>query len=104
MVGEAQIHIFHCWFLAHQILSIVRSQVEMKRIFSLIGILTTFFKSHLQMTNLEKLIFVNKNWLTDPRVACKWASNLVKFIKKDLELEDELEQFEDSFFVIFTQF
>ncbi len=56
------------------------------------------------MTNLEKLIFVNKNWLTDPRVACKSASNLVKFIKKDLELEDELEQFEDSFFVIFTQF
>jgi hypothetical protein len=45
------------------------------------------------MTNLEKLIFVNKNWLTDPRVACKSASNLVKFIKKDLELEDELEQF-----------
>ncbi len=56
------------------------------------------------MTNLEKLIFVNKNWLTNPRVACKSASNLVKFIKKDLELEDELEQFEDSFFVIFTQF
>jgi len=47
---------------------------------------------------------VNKNWFTDPSVACKSASNLVKFIKKDLELEDELEQFEDSFFVIFTQF
>jgi hypothetical protein len=60
------------------------------------------------MTNLEKLIYVNKNWLTNPRVACKSASNLVEFIKKDLELEDELEQFEDSFedslFVIFTQF
>ncbi len=60
------------------------------------------------MTNLEKLIFVNKNWFGDPRVGCKSASNLMKFIKKDLELEDELEQFEDSFedslFVIFTSF
>jgi uncharacterized membrane protein len=93
MVGEAQIHIFHHWFLTHQILSIVRSQIEMIRTFSLIGMLTIFLKSHSQMTNLEKLIFVNKNWLTDPRVACKSASNLVKFIKKDLELEDELEQF-----------
>jgi hypothetical protein len=68
MVGEAQVHIFHHWFLTDQILRIVRSQIEMKRTFSLIGILTNFFKSHLQMTNLEKLIFVNKNWLTDPRV------------------------------------
>ncbi len=61
------------------------------------------------MTNLEKLIFVNKNWLTNnPRVACKSASNLVKFITKDLKLKEDLEQFEDSFedslFVIFTSF
>jgi hypothetical protein len=42
MVGEAQIRIFHCWFLARQIWSIVKSQIEMKRIFSLIDILTIF--------------------------------------------------------------
>jgi hypothetical protein len=47
MVGEAQIHIFHHWFLARSILSIVRSQIEMKRTFSLIGILTKFLKSQL---------------------------------------------------------
>jgi hypothetical protein len=43
------------------------------------------------MTNLEKLIFVNKNWPNDLRIGCKSPSNLVELIEKDLELEKKLE-------------
>jgi len=47
-------------FLARQILSVVEFQIEIERIFSLVGILTNFMRCHLQTKNLEKLIFVNK--------------------------------------------
>jgi len=63
-------------FLAHQILSIVESQIETKRTFSLTNILTNL-KRCLQMVNLEKLIFVSKNWPNDSRFCCKSPSNLV---------------------------
>jgi hypothetical protein len=43
---------------------------------------------------LEKLIFVNKNWLNDFRIDCKSPSSLVKFIDIDGDLEKELEEFE----------
>jgi len=46
-------------FLAHQILSILRSEIETKRIFSLMGILITLMKC-LQLNNLEKLILWEK--------------------------------------------
>jgi hypothetical protein len=39
------------------------------------------------MTNLKKLIFVNKNWLNDPRIGCKSLFNLVEIIENGLELE-----------------
>jgi hypothetical protein len=78
-------------FLARQILSIVESQIETKRLLSLIDILTNLKRYHLQMNNLKKLIFVNKYWPNDPRVGCKSPSNLVKLIEKDLELEEKLE-------------
>jgi len=42
-------------FLAHQILSIFKSQIETGRIFSLMGILIYLMK-YLQLNNLEKLI------------------------------------------------
>jgi hypothetical protein len=64
-------HIFQWWekyesmflivsFLACQILGIVGSQIEIEIIYFLIGILTNL-KRCLQLQNLEKLIFVNKN-------------------------------------------
>ncbi len=41
-------------------------------------------------------MFVNKNWLNDPKIDCKPPSNLVEMIKKDLDFE-ELEEFVGSF-------
>jgi hypothetical protein len=47
--------------LAQHILGVVRFQIETKRIFSLVGILTNLRRSCLQIENLKKLIFVNQN-------------------------------------------
>jgi hypothetical protein len=47
--------------------------------------------------NLQKLIFVNKNWPIDARVGCKSPSDLVKFIEMDEQLEKELQEFEGEF-------
>jgi hypothetical protein len=44
-----------------EFLGVVGFQIETKRIFSLVGILTNIRKCCLETENLEKLIFVNKN-------------------------------------------
>ncbi len=69
----------------------------MKAFFSLTGILTNLKRCHLQLENLEKLIFVSKNWPCDPRDGCKLPSNLVELIQTNLGFEEELEEFEGSF-------
>jgi hypothetical protein len=37
------------------------------------------------------LIFVNKNWLNDPRIGCKSPFNLLEFLEKDMNLEEKFE-------------
>jgi hypothetical protein len=78
-------------------LRIVGSQIKTERIFTLVGILTNFSKCHWQIENLKKLIFVNKNWLNDLKIGCKPTSNLVEFLKMDIDWEEELEEFEGEF-------
>jgi hypothetical protein len=70
------------------------SQIKIKRIFSLIAILTNLRRCHLQFKNLEKLAFVNKNWPNDRRVGCQSPPNHLKLIGIDANLEEEIEQFE----------
>ncbi len=82
-------------FLTQQILGIIGSQIEKN--LSLVRILTNHKRCRLQMENLEKLIFVNKNWPNDLKIRCKSASNLLKFLKRDMNLEEELEEFEGEF-------
>ncbi len=53
-------------------------------------------KCCLQLENLERLVFVNKNWLNDPIIDYKPPSNLVDLIEKKLDFE-ELEKFEGYF-------
>jgi hypothetical protein len=43
------------------------------------------------------LIFVNKNWPNDHRIRCKFPFNLVEFFEKDIDLKEELEEFEKDF-------
>jgi hypothetical protein len=81
---------------ARQIQEIVGFQIEIERIFSSIGILTSLKRCCLQSKKLDNLIFVNKNWPDDPRIDCKSTFSLVDYIETNLNLEKELE-FEEAF-------
>jgi hypothetical protein len=78
-------------FFACQSLRIIGSQIQNKRIFSLARILINLRRCRLQLQNLKKLIFLNKNWPNDYRVGCKSPFNLLKVIGIDANLEEELE-------------
>ncbi len=77
-------------------MDVVGFQIE-TILFSLARILTNFKRCCLQTENLEKLIFVNKNWPNDPIIGCKSPFNLVEFLEKDVNLEEELKEFEGEF-------
>jgi hypothetical protein len=64
---------------------------------SLVEILINLRRCHLQSNNLNKRIFVNKNWPNDPRVGCSSPSSLIQLIEIDLVLEEEIEQYEGEF-------
>ncbi len=78
-------------------MGVVGSQIELDKIFSLARILTDLRRCRLQTENLKKLMFVNKNWPNDPKIGCKSSCNLVEFLEKDVDLEEELEEFEGEF-------
>ncbi len=63
-------------FLTKRILGIIGSQIETKRIFPLVGILTSLRRYWLQSEILDILIFVSQNWPNDPRVGCTMSSTL----------------------------
>ncbi len=42
-------------------------------------------------------MFNNKIWPNDPRIGCKSSTRLVDFVETDLNLEEELEEFERAF-------
>lgn len=88
MVGKTWIyHFYTC---------IVDSQFEIEWIFSLVGIFTNLRKCQ-QLDNLDKLIFVNKNWPNNCRIGCKPFFSLVDLIEVDIKLEEELKEFEGTF-------
>ncbi len=68
-------------------MGVVGSQIEIKGFFSLTRIFTNLMKCCLHIENLEKLIFVNKNWPNDSRIDCKFPFNLLEFFEKDVDLE-----------------
>ncbi len=45
----------------------------------------------------RKVDFFNENWPNDLRIGCKSPCNLVEFLEKDVDLEEELEKFEGEF-------
>jgi hypothetical protein len=87
----------HLVFVLKKILGIVGYQIELEKIFSLVGILTNLMRCRLQSNFLNKLIFINKNWPNDSRIGYKSPSSLVDFVETDLILEEELEKFEVVF-------
>jgi hypothetical protein len=63
----------------------------------LVEILTNLRRCRLQTKNLEKFIFVNKNWPKDPKIRCKSPSNLMEFLEKNVDLQEDLEEFKGEF-------
>ncbi len=76
---------------------IVSSQIEIGRIFSFVEIFANLKICHLQLSNLEKLIFVSKNWPNEAWVGSKAFRNLVELIDYKLDLKYELDGVESSF-------
>jgi hypothetical protein len=62
MVEKTKIHIFIVGFLDYQILNNVGFQIEKETIFFLVDILSNLKRCHVQIFNLKRLIFMNKNW------------------------------------------
>lgn len=82
-MGETSNNVFYNWF---------PSLVDFKhcwmlnriRIFlSLVGILNKLWRCRLQIDNLEKLIFANKNCPNDHKAGCKSTFSLIEFIEID---------------------
>jgi hypothetical protein len=65
--------------------------------FSLVRLFNNLRRGCLQLDNLNKLIFVNKNWSNDFRIDYKTFSSLMELIEVDGELEKELKEFEGTF-------
>ncbi len=76
-------------FLTWHTLGVVEFQIETKIYLLLVGIFTNLRKHLLQTENLEMLIFINKNWPNDLRICCKFPSNLLKFLEKNLDLKEK---------------
>jgi hypothetical protein len=51
----------------------------------------------LQSKNLDKLIFVKKNWPNDPNISYKPLFRLANFIENDLNLQEKFEEIERAF-------
>jgi hypothetical protein len=55
------------------VLGINGSHIEIKQIFSVVGVITNLWISCLGIENLDRLIFVIKNWPNDVLVGCDGA-------------------------------
>ncbi len=97
VVGKNENMFLIVGFCAKQILGIIRSQIDIERIFFKTRILTSFKRCYLHLECLDKLIFVKKNWPNDLRIRCKSHSSLIDIIEIDVNLDEELEEFEGAF-------
>jgi len=60
-----EVQFLYVEFVAQEILGIVDSQIEAKRIFNVVGIYTNLQRSRLGIKNLEMFISIYKNWPND---------------------------------------
>jgi hypothetical protein len=62
VVGKNENMFLTIGFCVKQNFKIVGSQIEIEKIFSLLGTFISIRRCHLQFKILDNLIFVNKNW------------------------------------------
>lgn len=75
-------------FLAKLFFKILRSQIELERVFSLVRVLT-IVKHYLQMENLDQIIIVVKNWFDDMCLNCTPNVNLKDYMEAKVVLVKE---------------
>ncbi len=76
--------------LARQILGILATQIETERIFSIVGVFIALGRCRFQTDNLEKLIFVHKNWPSNPHIGCLKPFDLTIICEVKSNLTNEL--------------
>jgi hypothetical protein len=72
-------------------LGISANQIETERTFSIVGIFITLGRCWLQTDNLDKLIFIHKNWPSNPHVDYLKPSNLTIICEAKFDLTNELD-------------
>jgi hypothetical protein len=78
-------------------LRVLQSQIKTKRIFSIVGIFTSFYKSHPQTKNFEVLIFVNKNCPLNPHIGYYKYFSLINAYEIEQDFTKELQaKFDDG--------
>jgi len=77
--------------LAKQFLGILVSQIEIEKIFSMVGIFIAFRRCQLQTDNLDKLFFVHKNWPSNIHVGCLKPFELTISFEVEFDLTNELD-------------
>jgi hypothetical protein len=83
-------HFSYVKFVVHQILGIVGSHIEAKKIFNIVGIYTNLHHSRLGTENLEMFISINKNWPKYVRVGGSLSTQ--KFMEMEETVMDKNEK------------
>jgi hypothetical protein len=84
-------------FLTKQTLSIPKLEIEIERVFSLLGILVALKQCRLQVENLNMIIKIVKNWLDDLCMNCMQNKNTKDYLKVEGSLiNDNYELIEES--------
>ncbi len=76
--------------------------VEIEQIFNMVGVITSLRHCWLEIENLDKLVFIMKNWLNDPRFGC--TIGLPNSIEEYLKIEDDMILKNENFIVNFNLF
>ncbi len=89
MVEQAQNYVPYHAIVYKCFLKIAKFHIETKHIFTnLTSILTNLHQCGLQINNLEKLIFVHKNWPHGPNLSCKGGpKSMVDMIELEIDLK-----------------
>lgn len=77
--------------LVKLILGISTSQIEIEKIFPIVGMFITICRCWLKKTDLDKLIFVNKNWPHYSCVKCPKFFDFTFVCEAELDLIGELD-------------
>ncbi len=85
-------------FLTQHILGILGSQIEIERIFLVVGVFTSLQQCCFGVENLDKLMMTYKNWPLDAWLYCKLVSGdkLAEFVVVEYMLKENEDMLENA--------